>query len=315
MTDLLVALALFSLVYLFLVVSLSTLRARLQEQHQRARRMADDTAPDIDITRTRRVAHGVGYAHLRGMQLTEALEERMWQAGIYIPVRDMLLIILICFLSGAVAGQYLMQDFLFALAAGLGGALVPIAYVQFRCRRRMAKFLEQLPHALDLIKSSLEAGNSLARAMQLIAKEFPDPLGTEFQTVLEQTRIGLSMPRALQEMLARVPDRDLRLLVVAVKVQSEVGSSLASIIGRLSDLVRARQRLRMQIRALTAQSRIGGVIVAALPFCALALMGLMEPGYLQGLMTDPVERRMMQAAIGMDVVAYLLIRRLLAVRY
>jgi tight adherence protein B len=315
MMDLLLAMGVFALVYLLMVVLLSVTQARVQEEHQRVQRMADDSVSDIDITRIRHVGHGVGYVGLRGVQFTEALEERMWQAGIYIPARDMLLIILICFMGGAAAGQYVMQNFLTALAAGVGAALVPIAYIQFRRRRRMAAFLKQLPYALDLIKSSLEAGNSLARSLQIIVKEFPDPLGPEFQTVLEQTKIGLSLPRALQEMLARVPDRDLRLLVVAVKVQSEVGSSLANIIGRLSDLVRARQHMRMQIRSLTAQSRISGVIVSLLPFCVLAIMSLIDPSYARTLITDPTGKLMLKAAIVMDVAAFFLIRRLLAVAY
>ena len=113
------------------------------------------------------------------------------------------------------------------------------------------------------MKSSLEAGHSLNARCKLWYSEFADPLGGEFRTVLEQNRIGLPLPRALEDMLKRVPEEDLRLLVVAVRVQTEVGSSLALIVGRLSEIVRTRQRLRMQINALTAQSRLGGIVVAA----------------------------------------------------
>ena len=112
------------------------------------------------------------------------------------------------------------------------------------------RFRLQLPFALDLIKSSLEAGHSLNRSLQLVVQEFGDPLGSEFRTVLEQTRIGLPLPRALEDMLKRVPEEDLRLLVVAVNVQTEVGSSLAAIVGRLSEIVRMRQRLKLQNQSL-----------------------------------------------------------------
>ena len=98
------------------------------------------------------------------------------------------------------------------------------------------------------------------RGMQVVVQEFADPLGTEFRTVLEQTRIGCRYP-VRSRLLNRVPEDDLRLLVVAVKVQTEVGSSLAHIIERLSEIVRTRQRLRQQILALTAQSRMSGTIV------------------------------------------------------
>ena len=105
----------------------------------------------------------------------------------------------------------------------------------------------------------------MPRALQVLIGEFADPLGGEFRTVLEQTRIGLPLGRALEDMLQRVPEDDLKLLVVAVKVQTEIGSSLAAIIGRLSEIVRIRQRFRLQIKALTAQSRMGGMVVGLLP--------------------------------------------------
>jgi len=132
----------------------------------------------------------------------------------------------------------------FALVTGVVVGVLPLLYIRIRKTRRLKAFATQLPFALDLIKSSLEAGHSLQRAMQVLVSEFADPLGSEFRTVLEQNRIGLPLPRALEDMLKRVPEDDLRLLVVAVRVQTEVGSSLAQIVGRLSEIVRIRQRLR-----------------------------------------------------------------------
>jgi tight adherence protein B len=179
----------------------------------------------------------------------------------------------------------------------------------------MKAFIQQLPFALDLIKSSLEAGHSLNRGLQVVVQEFSDPLGSEFRTVLEQTRIGLPLPRALEDMLKRVPEDDLRLMVVAVKVQTDVGSSLASIVGRLSEIVRTRQRLRLQIRALTAQSRMGGMIVGSLPIVVLAAFSLVQPGYAKVLFTDPTGLKILKTAIVLDGLAFFTIRRLLKLKY
>jgi tight adherence protein B len=151
--------------------------------------------------------------------------------------------------------------------------------------------------------------------MQVLVSEFADPLGTEFRTVLEQNRIGLPLPRALEDMLKRVPEDDLRLLVVAVRVQTEVGSSLAQIVGRLSEIVRTRQRLRMQIRALTAQSRLGGMVVGCLPIVVLCIFSLIQPGYTDQLFKDPTGQKILKFAIGADILALLTIRRLLRVNY
>jgi tight adherence protein B len=151
--------------------------------------------------------------------------------------------------------------------------------------------------------------------MQVVVQEFTDPLGGEFRTMLEQTRIGLPLPRALNELLKRMPEDDLRLLVVAVKVQSEVGSSLAAIIGRLAEIVRTRQRLRLQVKALTAQSRLGGMIVGLLPAIVLAAFSLIQPGYTDVLFHNPTGLKILKAAILMDATAFVIIRRMLRVDY
>jgi tight adherence protein B len=184
-------------------------------------------------------------------------------------------------------------------------------YIRFRRARRIRAFVAQMPFALDLMKSSLEAGHSLNRGLQVVVQEFADPLGGEFRTVLEQTRIGLPLPRALEDMLKRVPEEDLRLLVVAVKVQSEVGSSLALIVGRLSEIVRTRQRLRLQINALTAQSRLGGLIVGCLPIVVLGMFSLINRDYANALFYDPTGIKILKIAAVLDLFAFITIRRLL----
>jgi len=155
----------------------------------------------------------------------------------------------------------------------------------------------------------------LQRALQVVVSEFADPIGSEFRTVLEQNRIGLSLPRALEDMLKRVPEDDLRLLAVAVKVQAEVGSSLAQIVGRLSEIVRVRQRLRLQIKAMTAQSRLGGMIVGALPLLVMGAFSLIQPGYTDKLFYDPTGQKILKFAAGSDLMAIIAIRRLLRVNF
>jgi tight adherence protein B len=192
---------------------------------------------------------------------------------------------------------------------------LPVMNIRFRRKRRLRAFGAQLPFALDLIKGSLEAGHSLPRALQVLVGEFADPLGGEFRTVLEQTRIGLPLGRALEDMLQRVPEDDLKLMVVAVKVQTEIGSSLASIVGRLSEIVRIRQRLRLQIKALTAQSRMGGMVVGLLPVIVLGAFSVIQPGYTDSLFHDPTGQMILKAACAMDMMALFTIRRLLRVDY
>ena len=315
--DFFLATGVFALVFIGLLVALTMRGGEVDQKQNLLRRMArPDDDLDIDITRKTRVREqGQLLAVLWKLNLLRNLEENMWQAGIYMRVSEMLLVIVLMFLAGLFLGQAIWHDSLFAAAAGVGFAFLPIIYIRFRRVRRMKAFGQQLPFALDLMKSSLEAGHSLNRGMQVVVQEFADPLGSEFRTVLEQTRIGLPLPRALEDMLKRVPEDDLRLLVIAVKVQNDVGSSLAKIIGRLAEIVRTRQRLRLQIRALTAQSRMGGSIVALLPIIVLGAFSLVQPGYAGVLFYDPTGLKILKAAIVMDLLAFITIRRLLKLKY
>jgi tight adherence protein B len=314
--DFLMASGIFALVFMGVLVFTSSRGNEVEQQREVARRL---TRPpdeiDIDVMRKRRPEEGAMLGGLYNLNLLRKLEEGMWQAGMYMRVGDMLLIIVLMFGAGLFVGNLLFHDILVALGVGLGTGVLPLLYIQFRKKRRLKAFANQLPFALDLIKSSLEAGHSLQRALQVLVSEFADPLGSEFRTVLEQNRIGLPLPRALEDMLKRVPEDDLRLMVVAVRVQSEVGSSLAQIVGRLSEIVRVRQRLRMQIRALTAQSRFGGLVVGCLPVVVLFLFSLIQPSYTNQLFHDPTGQKILKFAVGSDILALITIRRLLRVNY
>jgi len=313
----LIASGVFGVVFIIALIALTGRGGEAEQKQNLLRRMArPEEDVDVDIKRKqRRRDEGALLALLYQLNVLRALEENMWQAGLYMRVSEMLLIIILMFGAGMFLGQALWHDLLFGFGMGLGFAVLPILYIRFRRQRRLKAFVQQLPFALDLMKSSLEAGHSLNRGLQVVVQEFGDPLGSEFRTVLEQTRIGLPLPRALEDMLKRVPEDDLRLLVVAVKVQTEVGSSLAAIVGRLSEIVRTRQRLRLQIRALTAQSRMGGMIVGLLPALVLGAFSLIQPNYAMALFTDPTGIKILKFAIILDALAFITIRQLLKLKY
>src|ERR1700693_3726640 len=315
--DFFFATGVFALVFIGVLIFMTTQGGDSDQKQNLIRRMArPDDELDIDITRKTRVREsGQILAILWKLNVLRKLEENMWQAGIYMRVSEMMLIIMLMFCAGLFLGQALWHDLLFGAAFGVGFGFLPIVYIRFRRLRRMKAFVQQLPFALDLIKSSLEAGHSLNRGLQVVVQEFSDPLGSEFRTVLEQTRIGLPLPRALEDMLKRVPEDDLRLLVVAVKVQTEVGSSLALIVGRLAEIVRTRQRLRLQINALTAQSRMGGMIVGALPIVVLCMFSLINHDYANELFFDPTGIKILKIAAGLGLCAFVTIRRPLRVGF
>jgi tight adherence protein B len=306
----------FALIFVFVLLFFTSRGTEVEQQRHLARslvRPSDDL--NIDVMRKRKPDQGTLLRGLYDFNILRKLEEMMWQAGMYMRVADILLIMTLLFGAGIFGANAMFGELWIGAISGVLLATLPIAVIRFRRTRRLKQFGQQLPFTLDLIKSSLEAGHSLQRALQVVVSEFADPIGSEFRTVLEQNRIGLSLPRALEDMLRRVPEDDLRLLVVAVKVQAEVGSSLATIVGRLSEIVRIRQRLRLQIKAMTAQSRLGGMIVGALPVLVMGAFSLIQPGYTDKLFYDPTGQKILKFAAGSDLIAILTIRRLLKVNF
>jgi tight adherence protein B len=314
--DIVFSLAVFALVFVTLVVALSLLREAAAERSVRERRLRPAADPRLDDPIIRRRALMLSASHwASGLWIVRKLEENLLQAGIYMGVIQFLLWSAIFMTAGASLAMYVFNDPAYAALAAAAAGLAPFMYLRFRRRRRLEAFTTQLPLALDVIKASLEAGHMLQRAMQVLVGEFEAPLGTEFRIVLEQTRIGVPLAKALGDLSERIPQSDFRLLVVAVRIQSDVGTSLAPIIGRLAALVRARERLRQQVRTFSAQLRMGGFVVALLPVIVLTIFGISEPSYTKMLFHDPAGLMLLKIAIACDLSAFFIVRQLMKLRY
>jgi tight adherence protein B len=151
--------------------------------------------------------------------------------------------------------------------------------------------------------------------LQMASEHLADPMAGEIRLVLEQVQLGTPLPPALENMYRRIPEEDLGFLVVAVKIQSTVGSSLAEILQHVNESVRNRQRLKAQIQTLTAQARMSAMIVSGLPAVVLLAFTFIRPGYAGPLFYDPTGIKMLETAIFLDVLALVLMRRIARVRY
>jgi len=178
-------------------------------------------------------------------------------------------------------GVFLLSILLKSFALSLVGicfGLLPFFYAKVKKDRRMKKFEEQLPEALELLARSLRAGHALTGGMQMVAQEFPDPLGTEFGRVLAQISLGVSVEQALKNLTERVDCPDLKFLTVSVLIQRETGGNLAEILDSIGRLIRERFKLKGRIRTLSAEGRLSAVILVLLPmFVALAIT-VLNPG-------------------------------------
>jgi tight adherence protein B len=243
------------------------------------------------------------------------LEQSVRQAGLRVRASDVALVIILLGAAGAAGGFVAFRSFVAGVVGGTTLTFLPLAYLRLHSRQRIRAFAQQLPDALELMKAALEAGHTLARAFQVAADELAPPIATELRLVLEQTRLGVSLQRALEDMMKRIPDPNVWFLIVAVTLQSRVGGAMAEILGRLAETVRARHRVQIQLRALTAQPRLSGFVVGLMPLLVLAAYSVLEPQYIHTLLYDQTGRKLLEAAIGLDLLAVLAIYRILQVDF
>jgi len=217
-----------------------------------------------------------------------------------------------------VAGILLLGRWFRPAVATLGAlalALVPALY-EYRKHRRWLKLIgEQLPYLIELLKSALESGHTLLRALQMAAQNMPDPIRQELRPMVEQVQLGMTVPQALEGMLRRVPLEELRFLVAAVKIQTDVGSGLADVLQHVADSMRSRQRAEHQLRALTAQSRMSALVVTFLPFIVLASLSFINPDYAKPLFDTELGSDLLEVAVVLDVAAFFAMRHLGRVDY
>ncbi len=205
------------------------------------------------------------------------------------------------------------QPVLTTVIFGLVALCIPYIYLQVITWRRLRKFLEQMPDGLDMISQSLQAGLGLTQAMVFVAKEMPDPLGTEFSVFIEEVNLGLPLPDALRKFEERMNLPEVRLFNTALMVQREVGGSLAELLTKLSDIIRERFRIERLIKSLTAQNRMSAWTVCAIPPFLATFMYIREPKLMHDMMADPVGRGMLATALVLEIIGILVFRKIIKV--
>ncbi len=317
--ELLIVLSVF-LTVLVLALVLVRRRDHLSRQQlvlDRLSRPWAEDPEDLEITRITRTREREILVNLFSrVQMIRRLEERLWQAGLSLKASDLLALMMVLGVSGTGAAAAWSGEFTFpALAMGVAMALLPLLYVNWRGQRRLRIFDQQLPEILDMLKASLDAGHTLQRALLATVEECADPAAGELRIVLEQNRLGVPLARALEYMLERMPDENLRFLVVAIKIQTDVGSSLAGIINQLARTIRDRQRLEMKVRMLTAQPRLGAAIGGLMPLILLMALHFIHPEAVRMLFHDPAGLKLTKAAAVLELAAFTVIYRMLRMDY
>jgi tight adherence protein B len=221
---------------------------------------------------------------LSGRTFFGSIQDRIRRSDIKLRVSEYIIFMAVCGILGAGAGFFFFnQSLLVALIGVLVGIRIPKMYINFAANRRLRAFNNQLGDTLTLWVNALRAGSSVLQGMETIATESPVPISVEFERVVQEVRLGLSVEQALDNMFNRVPSDDLDLVITAVNIQREVGGNLAEVLDNISFTIRERVRIKGEIRTLTAQGRISGWIITFLPIALGFLMFLINPEYISEL--------------------------------
>jgi tight adherence protein B len=207
-------------------------------------------------------------------------------------------------------GVTVLMGLVYGIIAAVLGGLVPVVYVSQKVRRRGRVFEQQLPDTLTLLSSSLRAGFSFMQGLEAVAQEIGAPMRRELQRVFTEVRLGRSPEDALEEAGIRMGSNDLLWTVMAIRIQREVGGNLATLLDTVADTMQKRDRIRREVRALTAEGRLSGIILGLLPPVAGLLLFFVAPAYMKTLFDDAIGIAAVVAAGGLAVAGWFWLQKL-----
>jgi tight adherence protein B len=218
-----------------------------------------------------------------------------------------------CALVGGLISTLLVNMYV----APVGGSILfslPFIWLWYKRASRLKKFAAQLPEAMELVARALRAGHSLAAGLHVVADEMPDPIAKEFGRVYEEQNLGVSLDEALGHLCERVPNLDLRFFVTSVNIQRQTGGDLAEILDRIGHVIRERFKILGQVKALTAEGRLSGIVLIAMPIGLFLMMLHMKPDYIKLLWTDEMGIKMSVGAIILMIIGSYAIKKIVDIK-
>ena len=241
------------------------------------------------------------------------LVQMIEQAGLRRRVGEVLLYVVLIFLIvtllTVLSGGSRLVGLLFGALAGS----VPLMVVSRMRNKRTLRFAEQLPDALDLIRAALQAGHGLVAACGVVGETFADPVAQEFRHLCEEVRLGLPFRDALKNLVARVRDENLPILVVGILTAQEVGGNLAEVVDNIAHTIRERAKLQRDVQSMTAQGRLSGGVLTALPFLVGFFMFMFNPKYFAPMIESTAGHYMMIYVLLSILMGHFVIRRIVRV--
>jgi tight adherence protein B len=310
--------SLFMVYALYLITSRSTdakrqlLRERLADA---IRSSAHSSDADVQLAREELMSE-IPWLNrvLLKMQMTTKLKQMIDQADSNITVMRLILFSLsagvLAFLAVSMVSVSLPLMILFGLIA----TSVPFIHINMKRKKRMRKFLQLLPDALDLMSRGLSAGHAFTEALQMVASEMPEPISMEFRKTYEEQNLGLSLKLALENLVQRVPLLDLRMCVTAVMIQRETGGNLSELLEKVAHTIRERFRIMEDLKTMTLSSRWSAWLLCALPIFLAVYVTFMNPGYMDVMWRDSRGHKLLAVAGLMQILGMLMVQKIMKIR-
>jgi tight adherence protein B len=251
----------------------------------------------------------------RSRSLVEPVRRLIVSSGVSANIGSVLLGCVFLGLVTAVAIFHFSGSIVLALAVAAFGAWLPIGFLRHKADKRLAAIEEQFPEAMDLMARALRAGHALTATFKVVGEEVPDPAGAEFRQLFEQQNYGMSLPDALRAFADRSPILDARFFVTALLTQRETGGNLSEVLDNLASVIRERFKVKRQVRVMSAHGRITGWVLGGLPIAVGSILFAISPDQMRVLVDDPLGVYMVVAAIILEVVGVLAIRKIVNVEY
>jgi len=290
-----------------------TLETRLESIERSTDAPVGEEAPDI-----------VRRANLSDIPLVEVLLQRLapakrlqeylsqadldWSVG-RVVAGTLFLLVVVPFIVGLFLPNVVIE-----LVAGVIAACGIYIFIYVKRSMRFDRFNQLLPEAIDLLTRALKAGHSINAAIEMVSREIPDPVGTEFRRTFEEQNFGLPMREAMTNLAVRIPIADVQFLVTAILVQKETGGNLVEILEKTATVLRERLRLKGQLAIYTAQGRLTGWILAGLPFFLFLGVNIVNPNYGKILIEDPLGRNLIYAGLTLMAIGGYVIKKIIDVK-
>lgn len=235
------------------------------------------------------------------------------QSGMHISISGLVLAAVGCALVvGLIVATVLRMPVGWLIGGPVGFAL-PFAFLRIKRTRRMNKFEEEFPEALDLMSRALKAGHAFATGLKMVADEMAEPVGPEFRKTFDEQNFGLPLKEALASLTERMPLLDVRFFSTAVLIQRETGGNLSEILENLAAVVRERFKILRQVRVYTAHGRLTGYVLLALPAFLAVALSFINPEHMQLLFREHIGHILLLVAIVLQIVGFIWIRQVVKI--